>query len=103
MVCQLKEEKAALQSEVARARQEHGRIELEAQQKAERERLRQEEMQTLLARISLASDDRVKGNVLSIVDVIDVIYEVEEWLAMRRDANESSVSSNSVVNLSFLW
>jgi hypothetical protein len=73
---------------------------LEVQQKAERERSRQDEIQTLLARISLASDDRLEENVLSIVDVID---EVKEWLARRTDANESSVSSNSVVNLLFLW
>ena len=73
---------------------------MEVQQKAERERSRQDEIQTLLARISLASDDRLEENVLSIVDVID---EVKEWLARRTDANESSVSSNSVVNLLFLW
>jgi len=96
-VCQLKEEKAALQSEVAQVRQELRRIESEAQQKAEHERSRQDEIQTLLARISLASDDQLEENVSSIVD------EVEEWLARRTDENESSVSSNSVMNLPFLW
>ena len=96
-MCQLKEEKAALQSEVAQVRQELRRIELEAQQKAEHERSKQDEIQTQLARISLASDDQLEENVSSIVD------EVEEWLARRTDENESSVSSNSVMNLPFLW
>lgn len=103
MVCQLRdarEETVALQSEVAQAQQERCRIELEAQQKAKRERLGQEKIQTLLARIASTSDDED----VSEEYVVGVLDEIEDWLPTRPDADdETSVSSNLDVDLLFQW